>query len=231
MGKNKLRKFQQINTYNHVIQTEFKDVFKQKHELYGNWNSAFFKNPNPITLELACGKGEYSCYLAAQFPDKNYIGIDIKGARIWKGASIAIENNLKNIGFLRTRIEFIQSFFGEGEISELWITFPDPQATKPGKRLICSRFLNLYKPLLTKEHQIHLKTDSKILFDYAQAIIEKNHLPLIQIEADVYKNHQEGVLTVKTHYENLFSNKGKTIKYVCFSLNNDGDIVEPDLLF
>src|SRR5690606_28513204 len=143
---NKLKRFAENETFSHVIQPKFHEVFQTKHSLYGAWNSKFWNNSNPIVLELGCGKGEYTVNLAKKFPDKNFIGIDIKGARFWRGAKTAHDEGITNVAFLRTRVEFLESFFASGEISEIWITFPDPQMEKrrTKKRLTSARFLNMY---------------------------------------------------------------------------------------
>ena len=173
MGKDKLRKFAENLTFKCMVQPEFDDIFHKDHPLKGKWHSDFFHNDNPIILELGCGRGEYTVALAERNPDKNYIGIDIKGARMWRGAKTATERGMSNVGFVRTRIEFIRSFFAEGEIAEIWITFPDPQlkSRRAKKRLTSPLFLADYKRMLEETGVINLKTDSKHLFNYTAAVI------------------------------------------------------------
>lgn len=175
MGKDKLRKFAENLTFKCMVQPEFDDIFHKDHPLKGKWHSDFFHNDNPIILELGCGRGEYTVALAERNPDKNYIGIDIKGARMWRGAKTATERGMSNVGFVRTRIEFIRSFFAEGEIAEIWITFPDPQlkSRRAKKRLTSPLFLADYKRMLEDKGVINLKTDSKHLFNYTAAVIER----------------------------------------------------------
>lgn len=219
-----------MEEYSHVVQPRFEDVFRKDHELKARWNSAFFKNNNPIILELGCGRGEYSLAMARKYPDKNFIGIDIKGARIWKGAKTAAKESLKNIGFLRTRIELIESFFSKDEISEIWITFPDPQLKKRRnkKRLTGSRFLNHYKSFLKKDGIIHLKTDSRELYDYSLKLLSINELEIVSHSNDLYSEDQtNSLLSVKTFYEEIFLNEGKKICYLSFRINNK-IIIEPE---
>ena len=166
MGKNKLRKFKDMETIDFVFQYPFAVLKEQGFPLKGNWHKDFFNNDNPIVLELGCGKGEYAVGLARKFPDKNFIGIDIKGARMWTGASQARNEGLKNVAFLRTNIELLPNFFAAGEVAEIWITFPDPQMKKVRKRLTGTRFLDLYREVLKDNGIVHLKTDSPFLYTY-----------------------------------------------------------------
>ena len=166
MTKRKLERFTEMAHFRNVLQPGFDEVFGRKHPIMGKWHDTFFGNDNPIVIELGCGKGEYTVGLAKKFPEKNFIGIDIKGSRMWRGAKSAIEENLKNTGFLRTRIEFINSFFDKDEVDEIWLTFPDPQPKKSNKRLSSCRFLNMYSNFLKQEGYIHLKTDSELLYSY-----------------------------------------------------------------
>ena len=167
MGKNKLKKFAEMEVLGHVIQPPFDDIFKKDHPLKGKWNPEIFENNNPIVLELGCGKGEYSVGMARAFPNKNFIGVDIKGARMWKGATESHEKGIRNVAFLRTRIELIESFFDKDEVSEIWITFPDPQLknARAKKRLPGPVFLNKYRSFLVNNGIIHLKTDNDILYN------------------------------------------------------------------
>lgn len=229
MGKNKLHRWAEMDGYKHVIQPLFEDVFRKDYLLKGRWNSNFFKNSNPIILELGCGKGEYTTGLARSFPEKNFLGIDIKGARMWKGAKTAFEENLKNVGFLRTRIELIESFFSINEIDEIWITFPDPQIRKRRnkKRLTGARFLNHYRTFLKEDGLIHLKTDSRELYNYTNKLLKHNNLEVITSTSDLYSgNYENDLLSIRTFYEQLFLNDGKKITYTCFKLKPDIKIEE-----
>ena len=221
MGKDKLRKFRENLTFDCFVQPEFDEVFRRDHPLKGNWNRDFFRNDNPIVLELGCGKGEYTVALAQRDPLRNYIGIDIKGARMWRGAKTATERGMRNVGFLRTRIEFITSFFAPGEVSELWITFPDPQlkTRRAKKRLTAPPFLAYYARLLRADGTIHLKTDSKHLYAYTNEVIRRFGLPCAVSNPDIYgSGYADEVLSVKTAYEQLFLGMGLPITYTRFSL-------------
>ncbi len=223
MGKDKLRKFAENLTFENLIQPEFDDIFHRDYPLKGRWAEDFFKNANPITLELGCGKGEYTVGLGAANPGRNFIGVDIKGARMWRGAKTATEMGLANVGFLRTRIEFIESFFGPEEVSEVWITFPDPQLKKgrEKKRLTSPLFLERYARFLKPGGSINLKTDSRELHDYTLKVIDVNGLPCEIASADIYG---EGLadtyptLKIKTAYERRFLEEGKPITYLRFGL-------------
>ncbi len=185
----------------------------------GEWNSRFFQNDNPIVLELACGKGEYSTGLAKLHPDKNFIGFDIKGNRLWVGAQRALDQNLGNVRFFRAYIDHLDQFFDEKEISEIWIIFPDPQLKKDRKKLTSPKFLELYKPLLKSEAVINLKTDSDELYEYTKEVIEEKNLKLIQDISDIYKEENVSKeLLIKTYYEKKHLEQGKKIKFLSFSL-------------
>ena len=221
MGKDKLRRFAENLTFDCMIQPEFEDIFHRDHPLKGRWHQDFFHNDKPIVLELGCGKGEYTIALAQRDPDRNYIGIDIKGARMWRGAKTATENQMKNVAFVRTRIEFINSFFGEGEISEIWITFPDPQlkTRRAKKRLTAPLFLERYAKMLSEDGVINLKTDSQHLFAYTSAVIDHFSLPCEVANDDIYgSGYADEVLSVKTAYEQMFLERGLPITYTRFSL-------------
>jgi len=181
VGKNKLARWTELETFNNVIQPEIGDVSAKDHPVKGRWREQLFKNENPVILELGCGKGEYTVGLATRFPGKNYIGIDIKGARMWRGAKTSNEQKLPNVAFLRTRIEFIKSFFSKDEIDEIWITFPDPHPGRrnSNKRLTSPWFLNCYRLFLKDKGLVHLKTDNIELFKYTKTVIENNNLELI----------------------------------------------------
>ncbi len=231
MGKGKLQKFQENATFNHVIEPDIKAHVTQNHPLKGNWKNKFFKNQNPIILELGCGKGEYSVGLARKFANKNFIGIDIKGARIWKGAKISFEEKLTNIAFLRTQIDTINSFFTEAEVDEIWITFPDPQMKKrrAKKRLTSTGFLLRYQKLLKQNGIIHLKTDSTFLYEYTNTVANKNNLTVIKKSPNLYTEEwADEILSIKTHYEKLHIDDGNTINYISFKLNNSIKLIEPD---
>lgn len=232
MGKNKLARFAELETIDLAIQPSLDEVLNRDYELKNNWRSKFFKNDNPITLELGCGKGEYTIGLAERFPERNFIGIDIKGARIWRGAKSAVEKKLTNVGFLRTRIEFITSFFGTGEISEIWVTFPDPQAKdrRAKKRLTGPAFLESYRKFLQPGGFVHLKTDSELLHNYTKALIETNKMDVLECTDDLYNSEiSEDILSIKTHYENLFLKEGKKITYLKFVIPEKGKILDvPD---
>ncbi|MBM3419762.1 MAG: tRNA (guanosine(46)-N7)-methyltransferase TrmB [Bacteroidetes bacterium] len=224
MGKNKLRKWSEMDSWDFVIQPGFNEIFGKDFRLKGKWKSEFFRNGNPLVLELGCGKGEYTTGLAMMYPEKNFVGIDIKGARMWRGARTAHDHSLKNVGFLRTRIEFIRSFFGEGEVDELWITFPDPQMKRrrEKKRLTSPIFLNSYRTFLAPGGIVHLKTDSKPLFDYTIKVIEHNSLKINFATDNLYESDYSGeILAIKTHYEKLFLLKGFPITYIQFEVNNE----------
>jgi tRNA (guanine-N7-)-methyltransferase len=230
VAKHKLQRFAQMATFENVIQPKLDEVLNKDYKLKGNWNRIFFKNNNPIVIELGCGKGEYTVGLAKRFPGKNYIGMDIKGARIWKGALYALQNNLKNVGFLRTRIEYINSIFGPGEISEIWITFPDPQEkrNRAKKRLTSPQFLTLYKKFLQPAGTIHLKTDNELLYNYTCQVCSHNNLAIKFHTNDLYNlGLDDDLLSIKTFYESQFIMQGSSIKYICFELNANEIFEEP----
>ncbi len=221
MGKDKLRRFAENLTFKCFVQPDFDDIFRKDHPLKGNWHKEFFGNDKPIVLELGCGKGEYTVALARRDKDRNYIGVDIKGARMWRGAKSATEEGLDNVGFLRTRIEFINSFFALGEISELWITFPDPQlkSRRAKKRLTSPLFLEQYAQMLSEDGVINLKTDSQHLYNYTKAVIEQFELPCEVSNGDIYgTGYADETLSVKTAYESLFLERGLPITYTRFGL-------------
>lgn len=194
-------------------------------EKKGRWNRDIFKNTNPIVLELGCGKGEYAVGLGKMYPDKNFVGIDIKGNRIYIGAKQCIEEGLNNVKFLRTRIDFIDNFFDTDEIDEIWLTFSDPQPKKPRKRLTSPIFIERYKKFLKKDGKIHVKTDSDVLFEFTEEEIQENKYMCHDLTWDVYgsfyeelDSEQKKLFDIRTHYEKLFSSKGSVIKYCCFSV-------------
>ncbi|MDR0420253.1 MAG: tRNA (guanosine(46)-N7)-methyltransferase TrmB [Prevotellaceae bacterium] len=227
-GKDKLRKFRENTEFTSLYQPTLDTILNSDYELKGKWNTNVFKNDNPIVLELGCGKGEYTVALSQKFPDKNFIGIDIKGARLWKGAKFAHENKLKNVAFIRTRIDFITSFFAENEISEIWITFADPQLKRSRKRLTGIMFLNKYKKILKPNGIIHLKTDSRFLHEYTLALAVQNNFKIIESNSDIYgSNRADDILSIKTFYELQFLEHGFAITYLAFCLNNETTFKEP----
>ncbi len=216
-----------MKKFSNVLQPEFDEVYKKDFRLKGKWKSDFFENDNPVILELGCGKGEYTVELAKRFKDINYIGIDIKGARIWKGAKRALAETINNAAFLRTRIELINSFFDTDEIDELWITFPDPQPKNKKKRLTSGRFLNSYQKFLKQNGLIHLKTDNEILYNYTMKMIRHNKMDIDYFTENLYGTcYENDILSVKTYYEDKFLEKGLKIYYLRFKLNNKTVIEE-----
>ncbi|RCH55585.1 tRNA (guanosine(46)-N7)-methyltransferase TrmB [Mucilaginibacter hurinus] len=214
MGKDKLRRFAEVATFSNVIQLDAGKILK------GKWTKDFFKNGNPLVLELACGKGEYSVNLARMFPDKNFIGIDYKGNRIWRGAKTALEDGVSNVGFLRIQIETILDYFAPGEIDEIWITFPDPQPqlSREKKRLTSPRFLEKYKIILKPGGYVNLKTDNDGLHAYTAEKIEEQDLTLHVRTEDLYHSeYADEVLSIKTYYEKKYLQENKNINYLKFS--------------
>jgi tRNA (guanine-N7-)-methyltransferase len=230
VGKGKLSKFEEMKTFENVFQPAFEEVFKKDFRLKGKWSSGHFRNDHPIILELGCGKGEYTIGLAERFHDINFIGIDIKGARMWTGARKAHLEKILNAAFIRTRIEFIDSFFGPGEISEIWLTFPDPQLKKRRnkKRLTAARFLNLYRHFLKDNGIIHLKTDDRVLYRYTFRLARFNGLTLEYATDDLYGSENPDLdHSIQTFYERQFMAAGLNIHYLKFRLPNEKNIVEP----
>ena len=230
MTKRKLQRFAEIETFENVFQHLQHSEKIGDFKLKGKWNKDYFKNRNPIVLELGCGKGEYTVGLAERFPQKNFIGIDIKGARLWRGSKTAIENKIHNAAFVRTRVDNIEKMFAENEINEIWITFPDPQiqGNKIRKRLTSPVFLNKYKNVLTPNGIIHLKTDNVFFYGYTLEVINENKCQLIESTSDLYgdKNYSEelseeteSLLSIKTFYEKKFTEKGFSICYLKFRIN------------
>jgi tRNA (guanine-N7-)-methyltransferase len=214
VGKNKQARWAELDTFNNVIQPETEGTFGKDHSVKGKWRSDIFRNTNPVILELGCGKGEYTLGLSARSPYNNYIGIDIKGARMWRGAKTAFENKVSNVAFLRARIEYINSYFAENEVDEIWITFPDPHTGKrnSNKRLTCPWFLNIYRSFLKDKGIIHLKTDNAELFRYTRNLVERNNLCVVYATRDLYADKAgDEILSIKTYYENHFLSEG--LKY------------------
>jgi len=219
-----------METFDNVFQPTHNEVWEKDYQYKGKWNKEIFKNDNPIVLEVGCGKGEYSVGLARKFPNKNFIGIDIKGARMWRGAKTAIEEGLNNVGFIRTKAELLESIFASGEISEIWITFPDPQMKKERKRLTGTRFLKLYSNLLTHDGIIHLKTDSNFLYEYTSYVIKENSLAVDVDTNDLYNSDiADDILSIRTFYEQQFLDRGIPIKYQKFMLEGKSEFIEPDV--
>lgn len=222
MGQNKLERFAELETFANTIQPKLKNWFDTS-ELKGKWGAEIFKNNNPIVLELGCGKGEYTVGLGRQYPDKNFIGVDRKGNRIWKGAKTALEEGLDNVRFLRVMIDKIDQFFAPGEVSEIWITFPDPQPqlSRVRKRLTNPKFLAKYKNMLPADGIIHLKTDSQLLHEYTLEVIEEGKHKLLFKTNDLYahpENKNDPILGIQTFYESLFLEQGMPITYLKFQL-------------
>ena len=232
MGKNKLKKFAEMLTFPNVFQCsagETPDMTKP-YEMAGKWRSDFFHNENPIVLELGCGRGEYTVGLAAMFAEKNFIGVDIKGARIWAGAKEAYLRQMPNVAFLRTNIEFLPRFFFKDEIDEIWITFPDPQMKKASKRLTSSFFMRRYQQLLRDGGLIHLKTDSPFLYQYTMEMIRANGYETQVATDDLYADISDNpILNLKTHYEHQWLDRGMKIKYICFRLRHKEEFIEPEV--
>jgi tRNA (guanine-N7-)-methyltransferase len=229
VGKNKLAKFSEMERFENVIQAPYKILQYEDFYLKGKWASGFFKNDKPIILELGCGKGEYTVELAEKIPHFNYIGVDIKGARMYVGAKLALEKNLKNVAFLRTNIEAIDRFFWAEEVAEIWLTFPDPQMKKTRKRLTSTFFLNLYRRFLKTDGIIHLKTDSNFQFTYTSTLVHLNEFEILTETDNLYESEiLNETLQIKTFYEKQWLSRGITIKYIAFKLN-ENEFAEPEI--
>lgn len=245
MGKDKLRKFKENETFSCLVQPSTEEVLGVDYPLKGRWGEMMFGNSNPIVVELGCGKGEYTVDLALRNPACNYIGVDIKGARLWKGAKYAHEHNLKNVAFLRTRIEFIGSLFAADEISEIWITFADPQIKREKKRLTSPLFLNRYRSFLKRGGIVHLKTDSRLLHEYTRTLAEQNGLQILASGTDIYgadrknlyasqmasvcgRDAIDALFEVQTFYESQYLAQGIPITYMSFLIDKEGDYISPD---
>ena len=234
MGKGKLAKFADMERYENVFQYPYSVVDDVPFDMKGHWREQYFHNNNPIVLELGCGKGEYTVELAQLYPDVNFIGVDIKGARMWTGATQALSLNLKNVAFLRTNIEIIDRFFAPDEVQEIWLTFSDPQMKNPRKRLTSTFFMERYRRFLVDNGIIHLKTDSNFLFTYTSYMVDRNSLPLLFRTTDLY--HHEGIdeetkkiLSIQTYYESMWIERGLNIKYQKFLLPKDTPLSEPEV--
>lgn len=224
MGKDKLRRFEELGQFERVFQPRIDEINGKNHHLRGAWKKEVFHNDNPLVLELGCGKGEYTIGMALHFQDKNFIGIDIKGARMWKGAKASHEGKIMNASFLRTRIELISSFFAPDEVDEIWITFPDPQPTerRKKKRLTSPGFLKLYQAFLVDGGIVHLKTDSDLLYDYTLNLLKDNKLEILFNTSNLYHSDiVDDILDIKTYYENKFLETGSNINYLKFRLKKN----------
>ncbi len=234
MGKGKLAKFAEMEHYKNVFQFPFSVIENTPCPLRGRWRGECFHNDNPIILELGCGKGEYTVGLARKYPDRNFVGVDIKGARMWTGATQALNEGLSNAVFLRTNIEIIDRFFDRDEVEEIWLTFSDPQMKNPRKRLTSSYFLNRYKKFLVDRGVVHLKTDSNFLFTYTRHVARTNNLPVKVCTEDLYHSRTDDtetgeLLEIKTYYERMWLSRGINIKYMSFLLPREGELKEPDV--
>lgn len=237
MGKGKLAKFADMERYENVFQYPYSVIDNVPFDMKGHWRSRYFMNNNPIILELGCGKGEYTVQLAEMFPDVNFIGVDIKGARMWTGATEALQKGLKNVAFLRTSIEIIDRFFDTDEVQEIWLTFSDPQMKNPRKRLTSTYFLERYRRFLVDEGLIHLKTDSNFLFTYTSYVVEGNQLPLLFKTRDLYSpstvssldEMTKNILSIRTYYESMWIERGIAIKYMKFQLPRTAELSEPNV--
>jgi len=221
MAKRKLMQFKEVANFKNCFSLLYDQFAEGTFALKGKWNTDYFKNDNPIVLELGCGKGEYSVGLAKRYPNKNFIGIDIKGNRIWTGAKQALEGELDNVAFLRTRIDFIEACFEENEVSEIWITFPDPQPLKTTirQRLTNMIFLNRYKKVLKKEGSVNLKTDNEPFYLYTREVVQENKFKELDFTNDLYGDvveREEYLTSIKTYYEKKFSDLGFKICYLKF---------------
>lgn len=235
MSKGKLQKFAEMETFQNVFQYPFSVISEISFEMRGRWGEKFFRNDNPIVLELGCGKGEYTVGLARMFPNVNFIGVDIKGARMYNGAKTALNARLANVAFLRTNIEIIDRFFAAGEVSEIWLTFSDPQMKNPRKRLTSTYFMERYRRFLKDDGLIHLKTDSRFLYLYTLYMVKANSLPLLYATEDLYgaegKNEanerpDETILGIHTYYEDQWLERGLNIKYLKFCLPHNVELQE-----
>lgn len=240
MGHDKLRKFAENETFSCLLQPDASAVLDKSgdpslglrlndHPIKGQWNTKMFKNDQPIVLELGCGKGEYTIDLSKRVPGNNYIGVDIKGARLWRGAKTATEENLPNVAFLRTRIEFIDAFFGPGEVSEIWLTFSDPQLKSENSRLTSPLFLERYRKFLKPGGVIHLKTDSRFLHEYSKAVALENDLQILAATTDLYESTglSAALYEVQTFYERMFLAQGYKITYLEFAIDHEGPFKHP----
>lgn len=236
MGKGKLAKFAEMAGYPHVFECPYAAAAGVPFGMKGRWREDFFHNDRPVVLELGCGRGEYAVGLARLCPERNFIGVDIKGARMWTGATESLREGLANVAFLRTNIEVIDRFFGEGEVAEIWLTFSDPQMKKATKRLTSTYFMARYRRFLQDCGKIHLKTDSNFLFTYTEHMVKKNALPLEFATRDLYRtlaelpdSEEARILNIRTYYERQWIDRGIAIKYIRFLLPQAGELAEPEV--
>ncbi len=231
MGKGKLAKFADMEAFENVFQYPFSVIDNVAFNMKGHWHDMYFNNNNPIVLELGCGRGEYTVGLAKKYPNINFIGVDIKGARMWTGAKEALEEELTNVAFLRTNIEIIDRFFGENEVQQIWLTFSDPQMKHVRKRLTSTTFLARYRHFLENNGLVHVKTDSNFLYTYTLGMAEHNALPIHTATADLYNTPgmDESLLGIQTYYESMWMARGISIKYICFGLPHQGNLTEPEI--
>ena len=228
MGKNKQKKFADMDTFRCALQYPREVLLSEGFPYYGKWNGGFFSHEGPLTLELGCGKGEYTVALAKANPDRNYVGVDIKGARMWSGARTVEEEQIPNAAFLRAEIENIDKFFAPGEVDEIWITFPDPQMQKTRKRLTSTRFLEMYGHFLKPGGVINLKTDSPFLYEYTKRLAELNGFEILTITDDLYGSGMaDPVSSIKTYYESQWLSRGKKIKLISMRPGSLKDLKEP----
>lgn len=237
MAKGKLQKFAEMETFKNVFQYPYSVVRDVPFGMRGRWHEDYFHNDNPIVLELGCGKGEYTVGLGRMFPEKNFIGVDIKGARMYTGAKDALENDMPNVAFLRTNIECIDRFFVEDEVSEIWLTFSDPQMKNVHKRLTSTFFLERYRRFLIDGGLVHLKTDSNFLFTYTTIMADHNSLPVVYRTEDLYGESAQKdmdlqtreILSIHTYYENMWIERGLNIRYMKFRLPHQGVLGESEV--
>lgn len=229
MSKNKLKKFADMNEFGCVLQYPREELLRTGFPYFGKWNEEVFSSAGPIVLELGCGRGEYTVGLARHDASRNHIGIDIKGARMWTGASEVEREGIKNAAFLRCEIENITRFFAPGEVEQIWITFPDPQMQKTRKRLTSTRFLEMYRQILRPEGIINLKTDSPFLYEYTRRLVKLNDMEVLVDTDDLYGSGKaDPVESIKTYYEQQWLSRGKKIKLLSFRLPAEGPLKEPE---
>lgn len=230
MGKNKQAKYAEIANFKNVIQVPYHEGGETDHELKGKWNEKCFGKSHPITLELGCGKGEYSVALAQRYPENNFVGIDIKGARMFTGAKAAMHEALDNVAFLRTNIDNVGSFFDKNEVNEIWLTFPDPQMKRSRRRLTSAFYMTRYSGIVREGGIVHLKTDSKFMYDYTRALVKLNGLEIVSETDDLYQSDiLNEWLSIRTFYETQWIDRGFTIKYLAFRLESREEWLEPDI--
>jgi len=227
MAKRKLEQFADMDTYSHVFHAPYEVIKDSDFKMKGKWNT-FFKNDNPLIVELGCGKGEYTVGMSQQNIENNYIGVDIKGARMWRGATTVKENSIKNVAFLRSRIDFTEKLFAENEIDEIWITFPDPQREKRRKRLTAPMFIKRYQKVLKNNGIINLKTDSRLMYYYTLELAKSNNFDILVNTNDLYASeYADEKLSIKTYYEQMFLDEGKKINYLRFKIHSNEIIDTP----